>query len=266
MVTLQEIDEFTSDINTSSDDGSFFEDPVQSLKRATSLSIADAFLKNFICRFGAPKSLLTDQGSNFLSSLMKNLAKKFNIKQYKTTAYHPQSNGSIERSHHVLSEYLKLHASNTRDWDNWLELAMFSYNTSTHEGTQYTPHELVFGKIARQPSANPPIEENMDLTYLEYLVDLYTKIRDVQELARENLINSKIKYKRYYDRKLNAKSFKVGDPIFLLREPKSGKFADQYEGPYEIIEILRNNNVKIKLSNTRTKIVHMDKIRLSKTK
>lgn len=66
---------------------------------------------------------------------------------------------------------------------------MFSYNTSTHEETQYTPHELVFGKIARQPSANPPIEENMDLTYLEYLIDLYSKTRDLQELARENLIN-----------------------------------------------------------------------------
>lgn len=46
------------------------------LRKATNLSIADAFLKNFLCRFGAPKSLLTDQGTNFLSSLMKKPSKK----------------------------------------------------------------------------------------------------------------------------------------------------------------------------------------------
>lgn len=236
------------------------------LKRATNLSIADAFLKNFICRFGAPKSLLTDQGSNFLSQCMKYLAKKFNIKQYKMTSYHPQSNGSIERSHHVLAEYLKLHVETSRDWDSWLELAMFSYNTSVHEGTRYTPHELVFGKLARQPASDPPLEENIDLTYLEYLINLFCNIRNIQDLAQGNLINSKEKYKRYYDKRSNAKTFNAGDSIFLLKELKGGKFGNQYEGPYEILEVLRDNNVKLKLPNNKTKIVHADKIRLIRMK
>ena len=67
--------------------------------------ITDAFVKKFICIFGSPKEVLTDQGRDFLSNLLKRLAKLFRIKQFRTTAFHPQSNGSLVRSHHVLGEY-----------------------------------------------------------------------------------------------------------------------------------------------------------------
>ena len=70
-------------------------------------TIADAFVKKIICIYGSPKAVLTDEGTDFLSKLMIKMAKRFRIRQCKTTAYHPQSNGSLERSHHVLKEYLK---------------------------------------------------------------------------------------------------------------------------------------------------------------
>lgn len=73
--------------------------------------------------------LLTDQTPAFFTSLIKILATKFKIKQFRTTTYHPQSNGSIERSHHVLTEYLKMFISHNHDWDIHISTAMFSYNT-----------------------------------------------------------------------------------------------------------------------------------------
>lgn len=151
------------------------------LIEATSLSIADAFEKNFICIYGAPKAILTDQGSNFLTSLMRNLAKKFKIRQYKSTAYHPQSQGSIERSHHVLIEHLKTQIANTTDWDDHIELAMFSYNSNVHEGTQFTTFQLIYGRIPRLPSSRAIIEENLESTYHEYLTDLFVNIQSMQE-------------------------------------------------------------------------------------
>lgn len=70
-----------------------------------------------------------------------------------------------------------MHVNKSSNWDDWIELAMFSYNTSMHEGPKYTPHELVFDCVARPPSSNPPLKENMDLTYQDYLIDLYIKLQ-----------------------------------------------------------------------------------------
>ncbi|XP_036148743.1 uncharacterized protein LOC118647611 [Monomorium pharaonis] len=232
------------------------------LGEATSLTIADAFAKKFICIYGTPKAILTDQGTNFLSSLIRSLTRRFGIQHFKTTAYHPQSNGSLERSHHVLMEYLRTQVEKEENWDEYMELAMFSYNTSVHEGTQYSPFELVFGRLARLPSAHLPIDEILETTYYEYLSNLFNKLRDLQEDARLNLTKAKQRSKHYYDKKSHPQRFEVGSYVFLLKEPFKGKFAAQYRGPYLITEILPNNNVKL-LIGRQTRIVHTDKLKIA---
>ena len=72
------------------------------LQRTSAIDDTDAFTKQFMSQFGAPKGLLTDLGTKFTSSLMKSSSRKFRIREYRTTAYHPQTNCSIERSHHML--------------------------------------------------------------------------------------------------------------------------------------------------------------------
>lgn len=64
--------------------------------------IADAFIKFWVCVFGTPQTILTDQGTNFLSGLLKQVAKRFKIQKVKTTAFHPESNGSLESSYTTL--------------------------------------------------------------------------------------------------------------------------------------------------------------------
>ena len=234
------------------------------LQVADSLSIAEAFVKEFICIYGAPKALLTDQAPTFFTSLMKTIASYFKIKQYRTTAYYPQSNGSIERSHHVLTEYLKMYTNNTVDWDEHIKPAMFAYNTSVHEGTNYTPYSLVFGHLPRTPSSIPILEETIEQPYQDYLTNLFDTLKSSQELAKQNLIRSKEKSKKYYDKKLNIQNFKIGDKVYLLKEPSKGKLSDQYSGPYTILEKLPMNNVKIDFRG-KTRVVHVNKLKLVKT-
>ncbi|KAL6419684.1 hypothetical protein ACFW04_014291 [Cataglyphis niger] len=109
------------------------------LQNQTSETIAEAFVDRFICIFGASKAILTDQGRNFISELMRKVAKIFKIRKFRTTVFHPQSNGSLERSHHALGEYLKQYANDQKQWDRWLSLLMFNYNTGVHEATKHTP-------------------------------------------------------------------------------------------------------------------------------
>ena len=69
-------------------------------------TVARAFVFNIVLRFGAPAAVLTDQGYNFLCDLFRNTCKLLKIKKIQTTAFQPESNGSLERSHRVLAEYL----------------------------------------------------------------------------------------------------------------------------------------------------------------
>ena len=116
------------------------------LKNTLATTIADAFIKKFICIFGAPRIILTNQGRNFFSRLMERVSKRFKIKKIRTTAFHPQSNGSLERSHHALGEYLKQYTSTDANWDEWLDLAMLNYNTCVSEST-VTCRRRFFDKI-----------------------------------------------------------------------------------------------------------------------
>jgi len=150
---------------------------------------------------------------------MRKVARRFNITQYKTTAYRPQSNGSVERSHHSLIEYLKHFTNNTNDWDSSLEMAMLSYNTSVHEGTKYTPYELVFGRTAYISTSEPSLEGESNITYVEYLTSLFNKLKHAQKAARDNLTKAKTKSKYYYDKKINLCTFNEGDYVYLLKQP-----------------------------------------------
>ncbi|KAL6418934.1 hypothetical protein ACFW04_011685 [Cataglyphis niger] len=235
------------------------------LQNQTSETIAEAFVDRFICIFGAPKAILTDQGRNFISELMRKIAKIFKIRKFRTTAFHPQSNGSLERSHHALGEYLKQYANDQKQWDRWLSLAMFNYNTGVHEATRHTPYELVFGKIARIPSNEALGSEDKLANYDDYLINLVTQLHTIQGNAHKNVVDAKFRSKQYYDKKINPQNFKPGDHVFLLRGPKPGKFGDHYTGPHEILEIINKNNVKIRIKKN-SRIVHPNRLRISHIK
>ena len=218
---------------------------------------ATAFINYFICRFGCPRSILTDQGRNFMSQLFKNITRKFRIQHFRTTAYYPQSNGSLERSHMVLIEYLKCFVEREDEWDLHIDRASFSYNTSVHEGTGYTPHELIFGTPARIPSSYNT--ESTQETYSHHLTNLFKDIKGLQQKAKVNLEKAKEKSKQYYDRRVRPVMFQPGDNVFLLNEPKTNKFAPDYLGPYRVLEVM-DRNVTIEIRGT-TRVVHSNKLK-----
>ena len=190
---------------------------------------------------------------------MPNLAKLFKVNQVTTSGYHPQSNGALERNHQVLTDYLKHYVEDYEDWDRLIPFAMFSYNTSVHEGTNFTPRELVYGKQTRTPSQFP--SANQIETYGSYLIDLVTHIDEIRAMAAKNLCRAKVRSKEIYDKRLNEQDFAVGDLVDVLNEPKKSKFDSQYVGPYEIIELLDKNNVILESAEGKRFLKHMDKLK-----
>jgi len=123
-----------------------FQDDLSKYVVATRISqqdaetVARAFVSKVILQYGTSSIVQTDQGANFVSELFKNTYKLLKIKKIQSTAFHPESQGSIERSRRVLAEYLRHHVMKDQtNWDEWVLFAAYAYNTSEHSATGYTP-------------------------------------------------------------------------------------------------------------------------------
>jgi hypothetical protein len=87
-------------------------------------TIAREFVLNIVLKFGTPRDILTDQGSNFISNVFKETCQLLKIKKIQCSAFHPESNGSLERSHRVVAEYLRHYVQEDQsDWDTWIPYA-----------------------------------------------------------------------------------------------------------------------------------------------
>lgn len=97
-------------------------------------------------------------------------------------------------------------------------------------------------------------------TYDNYIIKSVERLTQLREWAHDNLITSKIKSKDQYDKKLNPVEFEIEDKVFLLKRPKPQKFGDHYDGPYEILEIYTDGNIRIQLGN-QTKSIHPNRLK-----
>ena len=163
--------------------------------------VARVFVEQIILKFGIPQTLLTDQGSNFLSESFANVCKLLRVKRIKTSAYHPQTNGALKRRHRVLVEYLTCYTlENQTDWDKWITYAAFEFNTTPHSATGYAPHEFLFGRKANMPGIIQKETPEVIYNYDSYMQELQSRLQSCYEVAMTNLKISKEKSKEYYDK------------------------------------------------------------------
>ena len=117
------------------------------LPNQEALTIARALVDEFISRFGLPRQIHTDQGTQFESKLFQNLCELLDIDKTRTTAFHPQSDGLVERFNKTLEDMIsKYIIVDQRSWDSSLQLLLMAYRTSEHESTGYTPNRMMFGR------------------------------------------------------------------------------------------------------------------------
>ena len=93
---------------------------------------------------------------------MQEVCRLMGTHKSRTTAYHPQCDGLVERENRTIQGILtSLVSDHPHDWDNWVSLAVFACNTACHESTGFSPYEMVFGLMACTP-----LELNLDLPLL----------------------------------------------------------------------------------------------------
>ena len=120
------------------------------LRRVDNETVLDAMLEIF-SRHGLPKTILTDQGSVFISKLTSKLWETLGIHRVRTSPYHPQSDGALERWHACLKGMLKKSEMELKYWDWHLKYLLFAYRDTPHCMTGFAPFTLLFGRDVKGP-------------------------------------------------------------------------------------------------------------------
>ena len=120
------------------------------LKKIDAESVAEGLIE-VISQTGIPQELLTDQGSVFVGTLVRQVCNLLSIKKIRTTAYHPQTNGILERCHASLKGMMRKLGNEVREWDKALKFCLLCYRGTPHTATGFSPFQLVHGYPMRGP-------------------------------------------------------------------------------------------------------------------
>ena len=225
------------------------------LRNIKTKSIVKALIK-FFTFVGLPKSVQSDQGSNFMSGIFQQVMHELGIKQYRSSAYHPESQGALERFHQTLKNMIRSYCFDTeKDWDEGIHLLLFAVRESVQESLGFSPFELVFGHSVRGPlkllKEKFLSNDETPLDLLQYVSDFRNRLSRACEVARSNLKTSQGKMKARYDNHVIDRKFKPGDKVLALLPIPGRPLQARYFGPYTIDKKTSDLNYIINTSGRR---------------
>ena len=217
--------------------------PLRNIKAKT---IVNALVK-FFTFVGLPKSIQSDQGSNFMSGIFQQVMYKLGIKQYKSSAYHPESQGALERFHQTLKNMIRSYCFDTeKDWDEGINLLLFAVRESVQESLGFSPFELVFGLTVRGPlkllKEKFLSDDDSSLNLLQYVSDFKNRLSKACDAARSNLKSAQSKMKIRYDENAKDRNFEPGDKVLALLPIPGRPLQARYYGPYTVDKKLSDVN------------------------
>ncbi|WVZ98503.1 hypothetical protein U9M48_043936, partial [Paspalum notatum var. saurae] len=199
--------------------------PVKTIYHAK--TYAELYIARIVSLHGVPRSITSDRGSIFVSRFWEQLQAALGTELIRSLAYHPQTNGQVERVNQILEDMLRpCVMSYSTKWDECLPLAEFVYNNSYQKSLGMAPFEALYGRRCRTPlNWSEPRER------VTFGPDLVTQ-------AEEQVKKS------YADKRRRPLVFEEYDHVYLRVSPMKGvhrfgvkgKLAPRYVGPFKIIE------------------------------
>ena len=207
------------------------------LRKITTKAIVRALLR-FFSFVGLPREIQSDQGSNFMSKAFAKALQSLQITHQVSSAFHPASQGALERYHQTLKRMLRAFCLETgASWEDAVPWLLFASREVVQESTGFSPAELVFAHQLRTPltvlserwiGVAPP------KSLLQFVSDFRTRLYHARAIARANLDNAQNKMKHRFDRKARSRSFAAGDKVLVLMPIPGSVFQAKYRGPYSV--------------------------------
>lgn len=182
---------------------------------------------------------------------MEEFLRLFGISHIKTSAYHPEMDGMVERYIATLKSGLRKYIDRFGgQWHKSIPYLLFVFREFPHQSTGFTPFELIYGRNPRGP-LDVLKEEWQELSkgqdsVVSYLLDTYQRLEAARDLARSTETEVKANVKMWYDRSARERSFKVDDMVLILLPSSSNKLLARWQGSFPVSEKLSHTTYKVK--------------------
>ena len=242
---------------------------VYPLKDQVTETVLDA-LMDWVYAFGAPKRLHSDQGRQFESHLFQAMCEKMGIRKTRTTPYHPQSDGMVERFNRTLKDMIsKYIRADGVDWDQKVQPCTFAYNSSVHAATGHTPFFLLHGFEPRSPldvAYERPTELIPANSYME---NRLSALREAHDRARSNMAHAAAEAARRYDTTSRQANYRSGDLVWVRDFQASAggkpKLGLKYKGPWTVLGQPDQNGggvtYRVRSSDGKIRVLHHDALK-----
>ena len=247
------------------------------LKTITAKEVFSTFFKLIIARHGCPMQLLSDQGRQFISELLKSLCEKFQIKSVTTTAYHQQANGKVEKFGAFIVNTLSILLNSAHsNWDEEIDAVLFTYRASLNRTLNETPFFLIYGRDAVLPQdlfvplGKTNLRRIKETELHDYKLKQLRTLQEAYVRLNRHKKNYRDKYKAHYDKKHKTVNFDVGS-LVMLYTPRTQvglttKFLPTWEGPFTVVTQLSPVNFRIQsLNGKKTLVVHVQRLKRYKS-
>ena len=209
--------------------------------------VVDFVWKHIICRFGLPKEIVCDNGSQFIGTRFRGFCENWGVQLKFSTPRNPQSNGQAESSNKTIMNSLKKRLGKAKgNWVDELPAVLWAYRTTSRTPTGETPFSLVYGAEAVIPVEYgiPSLrykwaQDELNSLHLRYELDLPDERRE-QALIRMAAFQQRSA--KQYNKNVKEQQYQVGELVLRkvfpnTPEASDGKFSPNYEGPYLVKEI-----------------------------
>ena len=233
-------------------------------------TVARELVKIFFQHSYLPKTLLSDLGTTFTSSLMAELAGLLEVKLKHATLKHPQSIGVVERSHDPLKRILKLNTSEQwNDWHKYVPLATFIHNTSYHSSINCCPTTLFHGREPVKPLDLRLSRKGMEACEVnsDYVLALQDALLQKFGENKQKLLDSYQRYRNHYDQKSAAQPLRKHTHCLLLnprlktQRDFTQKSVQTWLPLYRVEQVLTNSNYIRRVGTNYTQCVHRIRLR-----
>lgn len=217
------------------------------IKDITAETIAKNLVNHWIATFGIPARITTDLGRQFESQIFRELNKLLGIKHLRTTPYHPQANGLIERWHRTLKASIKCRRK--LDWINSIPIILLGMRATFKEDIGASPAEMVYGCTLRLPGEffSASTDLNIQSDYVKQLCKTMSELKPTVT-AHHNKENVFIQ-----------KSLQTSSHVFVRNDTVRSALQPPYDGPYEVIE--RTEKYYVVKLNNRTSKISIDRLK-----